>query len=125
MNWQLAIGLITLGISILSAIALYSWRAGAWTGEERRHGEELDRRMEQANGEMSKLASIVQALIPLKTDFRVMETKFDGLEQKIVGSEGIDKRLYDVSRKCESIDPLKHELERLDRQLNTLEKRKS
>ncbi len=95
MTVQLAISLTTLAFAIVSAIVLYSWKGGEWTGGERRHSEDVERRMDQANEEMSKLASTVQSLMGMKESVAVLTERHEHLKSDLAR---IDLRVNALER---------------------------
>lgn len=73
MTWNVGLQLAQFAVSVVIMVALYAWRGGQWTGEERRNvksisdamdalARETNRRFDEANKLSSNAASYMQRL---------------------------------------------------------------
>lgn len=69
------ISVAALAVNVIGMLLMLSWRGGTWTGVERRTSEEIERRMEQASAELSKLTGKVQELMLLSKDVAVLQAQ--------------------------------------------------
>lgn len=116
MTWQIVISTASLALTAIMALMIYSWKGGEWTGGERRHSEDLERRMDTANAEMSKLTGTIQKCLLTDTELKVLEARFAALERHVEGPDGIAKRVHILSNQWSSIENLKERMGKLESQ---------